>query len=106
MLNHRSVLVCIKSAGAGHQARHRAIQRIEALALDFGPYPECRDAERAGAEGPEETAEGRSDEGTCTCKLLTKLHYSSWNLPNALQSSAYNPPSRSRRRPASRVSPS
>jgi hypothetical protein len=66
MLNHRSVLVGIESAGMSHLARHRAIQCIEAMALDLGPDPERRDAERAGAKGPEETAEGGGDKGTYT----------------------------------------
>lgn len=68
VLNHRSMLVGIKSPGASHLTRHRAIQRIEAMTFDLGPDPERGDAKRAGAEGPEETAEGRGHEGTCTCK--------------------------------------
>lgn len=72
VLNHRSVLVGIKGAGTSPLARHRAIQRIEAMALDLGPDPECGDAQRARAKGPEKTAEGGGDEGTYTCKRRTK----------------------------------
>ena len=133
VLNHRSVLVSIKSPGAGHLTRHRAIKRIEAMTFDLSPDPERGDAERAGAKGPEKTAEGGGDEGTCTSKRYVfdnevwekeldgaplRYRFESLlyrdlfdkgkmrSLPNALQSSAYNPPSRSRRRPASLVSPS
>lgn len=74
VLDYGSVLIRIKSASARHLTRHRAIQRIEALTLDLSPEPERRDAERARAEGPEETAEGRRDEGTYTCKLLPGIH--------------------------------
>ena len=56
----------------GHLTGHRAIQRIEAMTLDLSPNPECGDAERASAESPEETAEGRGDKSTYTCKRLTK----------------------------------
>ena len=86
VLNHRSVLIGIKSAGARHRARHRAIQCIEALALDLGPDPQEGDAERAGTEGPEETAKGRGDKGACNnSKLCTKQHDSSWNCRGTYQ---------------------
>ena len=47
--------------------RQRAVKSIEAVALDLGPDPKRRDAERAGTEGPEEATDRSRDEGTCSC---------------------------------------
>ena len=67
VLKHSIILIRIKCTRTSHRAGHRTVQRIEAVASDLSPEPKRGDAERAGAEGPEETAKGGGDEGTCTC---------------------------------------
>ena len=67
VLKNRSVLVGIECARAADLMRQRAVKSIEAVALDLGPDPKRRDAERAGTEGPEEATDRSRDEGTCSC---------------------------------------
>lgn len=72
-LQHRRVLLLIgiikRALASAHLPRHRAIQRIEAVAADARQDPQARDAERGGAHGPEETAEGCGHEGAFSVAL-------------------------------------
>lgn len=58
------ILVYVESARSCQMAGNRAIQCVKVVALNLGPYPECRDTESACTEGPEKTTKGSGDEST------------------------------------------
>lgn len=64
VLKHTGVVVSIERARAVGFSGYGTIQRIEAVALEASPEPKCADAERAGTECPEETADWRGNEST------------------------------------------